>query len=922
MSGGVSTFELAAVLSIRDLMSNKLGEIRKEWNSVRKSMADASAEAQLFDRSASMTKWGAGLTVAGGAAIAFSKSLVQANLEVSKLESNIRSLGVTKAEMEGISSSVRKMSGDMGTAQEVYLTGIYDLKSAVSSLDPKQISDVSLALDQTAKATKGDFADMSKLFGMTYAQFKDMYQNMSDTDFAGMFGNTITIASNLYRTDGAAMNQAMQSLGATASSLKVSFEEQSTVLGMLQNTMKEGVAGTSYRAFLSNISKGMNELGLSAKDSQGKLKSMPELLKSIQSVVGNDIDPDELEKLTKAFTIEGAQLVTALLPKYSQLKTDIIQIKEANKNGNWDDMKKAASINMDNLSGQLDRASSGWGALKSMISSGFNEGPLKSIVKGLADMIGGFVGFLEKHPAVKTFFATLVFGGAVVLTLGGLILTLTGILGMYAAIKKTTIISEIAHNAQKVVSIAQTSAQTIAQGSYNAVMGIGNFLHRAAEKDLLVQNVLKKIHALQTLAQTSAHQLYNAAMSTTIMRHIQHYAQLASMNVLKGAAAIQTFALTAAYKGYNLALEIGRILHIQAMAGAVAFRGAQIAGAVTTAVLTGAQWALNTAFLACPLVWIIMAIGALGAAIYGLVKYWDKVTDAIKAAWNWIKKFFGWKDEVDVDGVVADKIKKLNDQTEKLKEQQNKWQAAGMTGTAEYKKNVEQIKQNEDALKKLNEEMDKRKAVGARIQELKDYSKTLEDLQKTTKKGSADYNLIEAQKGYVESVRKQLTEGLNKNDYKMTEAIMGKSSLDQVKNAGKKLSETFASGIKDSKDVENAVKKMVEDQIGRYLPHSDAKAGPLSRLTASGRAFVSTFGGGVDHESKQNQATQRFVNLQAKTIKESSPVIQKITNASRKIEAKSMVGNLQISLGGKKMSPTDFAALFLQMLETQIDEAG
>jgi TP901 family phage tail tape measure protein len=839
MSGGVSTFELAAVLSIRDLMSNKLGEIRKEWNSVRKSMADASAEAQLFDRSASMTKWGAGLTVAGGAAIAFSKSLIQANLEVSKLESNIRSLGVTKAEMEGISSSVRKMSGDMGTAQEVYLSGIYDLKSAVSTLDPKQISEVSLALDQTAKATKGDFGGLSKLFGMTYAQFKDMYKNMSDTDFAGLFGNTITLVSNLYRTDGAAMQQAMQSLGSTAASLSIKFEEQSVILGTLQNTMQPGVAGTSYRAFLSNVGEGFTKLGLQATDSTGKLKSMPELLQTLKSKFGDTISYAERQQLKDAMgTEEAVAAIETLFPKMDQIKKDIKQVGEANAGGTWDDMKKAASINMDNLSSQLDRAGSGWGALKSMIASGFNEGPLKSIVKSLADMISSFTGFLEKHPAAKSFFATLVFGGAVVLTLAGVIMTLTGIVGMYAAVKKSSAL----------ITIFDTGAK------------IGN--------------------------------------------------------------KVQTVACAAAQVGYNTVLELGRLLHFQAVAGAVAYRGAQIAGVVTTGILTVAQWALNSALLACPLTWIILAIVALGAAIYGLVKYWDKVTDAIKAAWNWIKKFFGWKDDVDVDGVVAEKIKKLNDQTEKLKEQQSKWSAAGMTGTAEYKKNAAQIKENEGALKKLNEEMDKRKLVGARIQELKDYSKTLEDLQKTTKKGSADYNLIEAQKGYVESVRKQLTDGLNKNDYKLTDALMGQSSLEQMKKAGKKLSETFATGITSSKAVEDAILMMIEKNIKPYIPQSDAKKGPLSMLTKSGRAFVSTFGAGVDHESKQNQATQRFVNLQAKTIKESSPVIQKITNASRKIEAKSMVGNLQISLGGKRMSPTDFAALFLQMLETQIDEAG
>ncbi|HNX58369.1 MAG TPA: phage tail tape measure protein, partial [Spirochaetota bacterium] len=369
MSGSVNTFELAAVLSIRDLMSSKLGEIRTEWTKVRKSMADASAEAQLFDKSATVAKWGAGLTVVGAATASFAKGLVTSSLEAGKLSSTIRSLGVTKSEMDGITASVQRMSGEMGTAQEVYLTGIYDLKSAVSSLDPKQLAGVAAALDLTAKATKGDFAGLSDLFGTTYAQFKQMYNGLTDTQFASLFGNTITLVSNLYKTDGAKMQQAMQSLGSTAAVMNVSLEEQSVVLGKLQNTNLAGVSGTAYRSFLSHVNTGMKELGLSAVDSQGKLKSMPALLESIGKKFGDSIDPSEMEKLTKAFNEEGAQLVAALMPQFKSLGNEISQVKKANASGTWDDLKTASQINMDNLSGQLDRASAGWGALKSVIAS-------------------------------------------------------------------------------------------------------------------------------------------------------------------------------------------------------------------------------------------------------------------------------------------------------------------------------------------------------------------------------------------------------------------------------------------------------------------------------------------------------------------------------------------------------------------------
>ena len=68
-------------------------------------------------------------------------------------------------------------------------------------------------------------------------------------------------------------------------------------------------------------------------------------------------------------------------------------------------------------------------------------------------------------------------------------------------------------------------------------------------------------------------------------------------------------------------------------------------------VAAAAQWAMNSALLASPITWIIIAIGAIIAAIVLLVTNWDsvwpvlvgawdKIVDAWNAAWNWIKGFF------------------------------------------------------------------------------------------------------------------------------------------------------------------------------------------------------------------------------------------------------------------------------------------
>ncbi|EMF79934.1 hypothetical protein LEP1GSC188_1428, partial [Leptospira weilii serovar Topaz str. LT2116] len=200
----MESFELGVVLSLKDYASGRLGEIETRWKNVRKSMDDTSASARLFDRSMGMAKTGQSLLEYGSAAFYMSKSLVEAGLEAGKLEKNIESLGVTKEEVSKISSEVRGMTGDMGIAQETFLSGIYDIKSAVSTLNPAELSSVAGALGKAAIATKGDFAGLADLFGTTHSQFKKMY-NESDAAFALRFANTLSLSVQKFKTDGAKM---------------------------------------------------------------------------------------------------------------------------------------------------------------------------------------------------------------------------------------------------------------------------------------------------------------------------------------------------------------------------------------------------------------------------------------------------------------------------------------------------------------------------------------------------------------------------------------------------------------------------------------------------------------------------------------------------------------------------------------------
>ncbi|ETX03574.1 MAG: hypothetical protein ETSY1_46750 (plasmid) [Candidatus Entotheonella factor] len=82
---------------------------------------------------------------------------------------------------------------------------------------------------------------------------------------------------------------------------------------------------------------------------------------------------------------------------------------------------------------------------------------------------------------------------------------------------------------------------------------------------------------------------------------------------------------------------------------------------------------------------------------------------------------------------------------------------------------------------------------------------------------------------------------------------------------GKKMMKTMGSGIKAGKDWVVGSVKSVFGEVGDHLPKSDAKIGPLSRLTHSGVQLVKTVGEGVD------KGAARLTEPLARVLAQASP---------------------------------------------------
>lgn len=346
------------------------------------------------------------------------------------------------------------------------------------------------------------------------------------------------------------------------------------------------------------------------------------------------------------------------------------------------------------------------------------------------------------------------------------------------------------------------------------------------------------------------------------------YIRLAAQGIATGIAALWNYAKAGAFVAFNTM----RALATSAISTGAVFLSSLIP-AIKGAVL--ATWSFTSALLANPITWIAIGITALVAGIVLLVKNWDKVKAAIVGAWDYIKQAWGnapgW-----FKGIVALILLPFWPFIQIGKLIIKNWSSIKTFFISLYT------------------------TISSVFTKIWEFVK--DTLDKIWVKIKAVWEPV---KSILSSIGDFAFGDVNK----------------QAEKSGAAFSRTFAKGIRANIDSVSSAVESVMKAAGLYVPNSDAKKGPLSHLTYSGKMFVSTFSSGVDQEAKSNPVASKFVNLQTKQISEKSPIIQKIAGGNKN-EAKNLLGNLNVTVDGKNMSVEKLSSMLAQVLNQELNRIG
>ena len=247
-------------------------------------------------------------------------------------------------------------------------------------------------------------------------------------------------------------------------------------------------------------------------------------------------------------------------------------------------------------------------------------------------------------------------------------------------------------------------------------------------------------------------------------------------------------------------------LSAQTMVMAIAAK----AVAAGKAIWTAAQWALNVAMMANPIGLVIAGIVALIAVVIAVIKYWDNITAAVKSAWQWLGKM---RDAV---AGVQTPIGKLGSIL--------KWLFLPIYVLIS---SIKLLVRHWDSI----------------IGVIKRVIGFIADIDL----GALGANLILSFIAGIASVKDAVWNAIKS-------AFSFITDLDFTEY-GRRLLQTFLDGILGMKDALVDGVKGVLSSVRDFLPFSDAKRGPLSDISNSGAAMVTTFSDGMEHEARRMQPT-------------------------------------------------------------------
>lgn len=275
--------------------------------------------------------------------------------------------GGINAFLKDYQSQIADLSKQWGVSQNDIADGMQEVIRA--GYDSKSAFDIARSSMQTSMATGEDYGKIMDGTTEIMSQFglktDDASKNMEN---ANLVQNALAKVANDTKTSYVGLSDAMAKVGPIAHDMGYSVEETGAMIGYMANKgIDASQAGNNLKMVFQRLSaqtpqatEALKALGISATDSQGNLKKIPDIMNQINDATKNMGSSERSAYIKKIFGAYATTAATALLDGQPEIEKEASAAGKAVSDGYT---KSLAESNKQGAAAQMKIFKAQWEAL-------------------------------------------------------------------------------------------------------------------------------------------------------------------------------------------------------------------------------------------------------------------------------------------------------------------------------------------------------------------------------------------------------------------------------------------------------------------------------------------------------------------------------------------------------------------------------
>jgi len=429
------------IKGVTDNLEKQRQSLNKVGDQYKKIAAAKDKYQQSMQTSANLSIVGAAGVAVGTRTLRGTFSMVETIRPIEQAIGEMQSLGFENLKV--LRAQAKRTDEQLAyTTEASFIRAAYNVQSSMSGLSDEGVAHLTHNALVAARATRASADQMTSMMGTAYGVFRNNYKNLSDEEWSGKFTSGLSAAVKAAKTDGAKMQQALESAGQGAALLGSNMTEEFAVLAALQKTMKAGEAGTARKNFVTNAAKAQAAFSESGRniqilDEDGMLKSTKSIMDSFRAEFGKELDGFEMADIKKAMgNDEAVKFIQAFYDSKTDFNATYSEIASAMSEGKAYTKRMAAAMD-NNADAELQQAMEQWAAMK--VEIGYAFLPVLKTLTPMFKKVTKFVSeFSQKHKVlIGIVGAGLVTFSALAAVMGAITIVIGAMLGPFAMLRYT-----------------------------------------------------------------------------------------------------------------------------------------------------------------------------------------------------------------------------------------------------------------------------------------------------------------------------------------------------------------------------------------------------------------------------------------------------------------------------------------------------